>query len=112
MPARPNAVLGLFFLFVPRALALCGGFRLALLVARLFVMLVLARFLENSSLLQLLLEPLQCAVKRFIRSDLDLSQPYPSPAITFQNHRNSCERKDATQSGNVKLYHDGEGSVK
>lgn len=43
-------------------------------------MLVLARFLENAGLLQLLLKAAQRLIQRFIRLNLDLSQlvhPFP-----------------------------------
>lgn len=59
-------------------LAPSGCLCLALFVARLLVMLVLSGFLEDASLLQRLLESLQCAIERFIRSNLNLCQSYPS----------------------------------
>ena len=51
-------------------LAAAGGFSLALLIARLLVMLVLARFLQDAGLLNLLLESSQRAVKRLVLSEV------------------------------------------
>lgn len=47
---------------------------LALLVARLFVVLVLANFSENARLFKFLLEPLEGAVYGLVIADLDLRQ--------------------------------------
>jgi len=62
------------FVFLLATLTLSSSFGLALLIARLLVMLVLASLLENARLLKLLLKPLQSAVKRFVRSHLNLRQ--------------------------------------
>ena len=67
----------LFFFFVADALARGGGCRFALFIARLFVMLVLARFLEDAGLLDDFLEALQGAVQRLIGPYLYLRQNYP-----------------------------------
>jgi len=68
----------LFFFFVADALARGGGGGLALFIARLFVMLVLARFLEDAGLLNDFLEALQGAVQRLIGPYLYLRQKlYP-----------------------------------
>lgn len=48
--------------------------RLALFVARLFVMLVLASFLQYAGLLKLLFEATQSLVERLILANLNLGQ--------------------------------------
>lgn len=67
LPAR-------FSQFITKLAAPCG-FGLPLLVAGLFVMLVLASFLENAGLLNLLLEAAKRLIQRLIGLDLNLSQP-------------------------------------
>ena len=73
--------LELVFFFVSAAFAPRGGFGLALFVARLFVMLVFARFFQDSRQLKLLFEAFQRTVKRLIGSHLNLRQPVSPPAI-------------------------------
>ncbi len=71
----PERQLGLFFLFVADALSLRSRFGLALFIARLLVMLMFACILQDARQLNLLLEAFQRAVKRLVRSDLNLRQP-------------------------------------
>jgi hypothetical protein len=78
--AAPQSELVLVFIFVLDTLALGSCFSLALLIAGLLVVLVLAGFLENTCLLDLLLETLKSAIERFIRTNLYLRQPY-SPTL-------------------------------
>ena len=62
-------------------LAATGGFRLATLVAGLFVVLVLTSFLQDARLLDLLLEAAQRLIQRLILANLDLSQKFsPLPS--------------------------------
>src|SRR3954468_5832012 len=55
-------------------LAAAGRLRLALLVTRLLVVLVLAGFLQDAGLLELLLEALERLIERLVLLHLDLSQ--------------------------------------
>src|SRR5436305_7441499 len=53
---------------------------LPLLIARLLIVLVLARFLQNTRLLNLLLEAAERAIERLVRSNLHLCQPVNPPS--------------------------------
>ena len=79
--------LGFLFFFVANTLARGGCDSLALFVARLLVILVFACFFENAGLLKLLFETLQCAVQRFIRSNLNLRQSNPNAEAGVGDYR-------------------------
>jgi len=76
-----------FFFFVPLDFANRSSPRLAIFVAWLLVMLMFAGFFENTGLLKLLFEALQCAVKRFVRPHDDLGQFLHPPAYKIMSSR-------------------------